>query len=296
MTLDKMILSKLFGLQDMLRQQQIKVVMTCNINEERKVTDHKKDIVIHKMYHPSIRDTYAYLMMCFDEHKVEYSPGELLHIVTKCKGSIRQTVMSLQTSSEDLIKRADETGFKDMNTFEITKKILERRFTSSELDCFMYSDTGVIPYMMYENFPDEVHTNYKFKRGKNQCTLLDLYDDINNTYIDASLMEEKSFHLLDWNMHKYANILKVEKVALTLAPLDKKASHVDVQYRFSQALSKVSHKNILAKKVRAISTTANVSNTAVLNATDQNVQSRNKLQSSMQQELSIQNTYEKYLL
>lgn len=295
-TLDKMALSKVLGLQDMLSQQQIKVVMTCNINDERKITDHKKDIVIHKMYHPSIRDSYAYLMMCFDEHNVDYSPGELLHIVTKCKGSIRQTVMSLGSTKDELTQRADETGFKDMNSFEMTKKILERRATPSELDYFMYSDTGVIPYMMYENIPDEIDANYRLKRGKHQPTLLDLYDDINDTYINASLMEEKSFHLLDWSMHKYADILRVKRTALTLESLEKKATHVDVPYRFSQALSKMSHKNILAKKVRTVSTNANVSHTAILNATDQNVQSRNKLQPSMQQELSIQNTYEKYLL
>jgi len=295
-SLDKMALSKLLGLQDMLSQQHIKVVMTCNINDERKISDHKKDIVIHKMYHPSIRDTYAYLMMCFDEHHVDYSPGELLHIVTKCKGSIRQTVMSLGSTKDELIQRADETGFKDMNSFEMTKKILERRSTPSELDCFMYSDTGVIPYMMYENIPDEIDANYRLKRGKHQPTLLDIYEDINDTYINASLMEEKSFHLLDWSMHKYADILRVKRTALTLESLEKKATRVDVQYRFSQALSKMSHKNILAKKVRTVSTNANVSHAAILNATDQNVQSRNKLQPGMQQELSIQNTYEKYLL
>lgn len=295
-TLDKMALSKLLGLQDMLSQQQIKVVMTCNINDERKITDHKKDIVIHKMYHPSIQDTYAYIMMCFDEHNVEHSPGELLHIVTKCKGSIRQTVMSLGSTKDELTQRADETGFKDMNTFEMTKKILERRATPDELDYFMYSETGVIPYMMYENFPDEIDANYKLKRGKNQPTLLDLYEHINDTYINASLIEEKSFHLLDWSMYKYADILRVKRTALVLASLEKKATRVDVSYRFSQALSKMSHKNILAKKVRTVSTNANVSHAAILNATDQNIQSKNKLQPSMQQELSIQNTYEKYLL
>jgi hypothetical protein len=139
-------------------------------------------------------------------------------------------------------------------------------------------DIGVLPYVLYENFPDELDTNYKFKRGKNNTNLIDTYLAINKYFIDASTFEESAYQSLDWSLLSYANALRMKSIFTGMIELEKKATHKDVKYRFSQILSKMSHKNIMAKKVRTVSASMNVSNTSTLVAVDMNLQTLQNMQ------------------
>lgn len=319
---DKLLLSKILSSQQLLRAKGIKVVITTNIGDEKRCNEHAKDMEIVKLYHPPAKESYVYIMNAFDDGEIPYEPEALLKIVTKCKGSIRQSIMSLESTEGELQLMCDEMAFKDLNNFEICKRILERRYTKKELDYIMYSDPGVIPFMLYENMPDELDTNFKFERGKGKATLQRLYLDMNKAYINGSLLEDKAFSGLDWTYLGYANVLKLETIHALLhhEGIQKKATQKDVKYRFSQLLSKISHKNILAKKIRTISSNVNVSNTAVINATDFSAQTEGKERKAtkatkgaksvkavkaaksssqsitVQEETSVFNTYEKYFV
>jgi len=321
---DKLLLSKLLSCQRLLRDKGIKMIMTTNIGDEKRCNDHAKDMDIVKLYHPVAKESYVHIMLAFDANDITYEAEALLKTVTKSKGSIRQSIMSLDSTEGELQTMSDETAFKDMNNFEICKRILESRYSKKELDYLTYSDPGIIPFMLYENFPDELDTNYKFQRGKGNPTLIDTYLSMNNAFVTSSLFEEKSFSALDWSYLVYGNVLKIDTIHCLLQTVPKKASQKEVRYRFSQLLSKISHKNILAKKIRSISANVNVSNAAVLNATDFSAQTSMKgamvekpakatkatkttkatkakknaktLSLTAQEETSVLNTYEKYFV
>lgn len=280
MNIDRSILSKLINLEKMLKGKKIQIVMTCNINEERKVNEYVKNIEIVKLSYPLYKDSYAYVMNCFNIHDIDHDPKRLLDISQKCKGNIREIILNLETSSQDLEVKSSQDTFKDLNNFEITKKILQRKYDIKNLYYYQQTDIGIIPYMLYENIPDELDTNYKFKRGKNASSLIDYYKTINNNYIEASLFEEKAYSSLDWTFLSYSNMLKMNSIHTVLHSLEQKTNTKDVKYRYSQILSKTSHKNILAKKVKEVSNENNVSNMMIVNAIDVQTQGKEQGETS----------------
>jgi len=256
--------------------------LTCSVNEERKINENVKNIEVVKLSYPLYRDSYAYIMNCFNVNDIEHDPERLLDVSQKCKGNIREIILNLQTNTNDLIEKNVQEAFKDLNNFEITKKILHKKYSKADLDYFQQTDIVIIPYMLYENIPDELDTNYKFKRGKSSLSLIDYYKNINNNFIEASLFEEKAYSGLDWQYYEYANMLKINSIHSTLQSLEQKANVKDVKYRFSQMLSKTSHRNILAKKVKEVSNDNNVSNMLVVNAVDVHTQNNNTLSDNEQ--------------
>lgn len=275
MNVDRMVLSKIISLDKVLKSKKIKVVLTCNINDEKKINENNKNIDIVKLSYPLYKDSYAYIMNCLNDNDIENDPKKLLDVSQKCKGNIREIILNLETNTNDLDEKRSQDAFKDLNNFEITKKILQKKYSKTDLDYFQQTDIGIIPYMLYENIPDELDANYKFKRGKSSVSLIDYYTNINNAFIEASIFEEKAYSSLDWQYYEYANILKMNSIHLTIQALEQKASNKDVKYRFSQMLSKTSHRNILAKKMKEVSNENNVSNMMVLNAID--VQTQNNI-------------------
>lgn len=301
MNVDRLILSKLISLDKILKRKKIKVVLTCSINEEKKMKEHIKNIDVVKLSYPFYKDSYVYIMNCFDVNNIDHDPQRLLDTSQKCKGNIREIILNLETNTNDMKQKSIQEAFKNLNNFEITRKILQKNYSKEDVDYFVQTDIGVIPYMLYENIPDELDTNYKFKRGKSSVTLIDYYKNINDVFIDASILEEKAYSGLDWQYYEYANILKMNSVHLTLQSLEQKAKTKDVKYRFSQMLSKTSHRNILAKKVKEVSTDNNVSNMMVVNAIDVHTQNneperkpKKKSISENSEITSLITTFEKY--
>lgn len=270
---DKCIYSKVMNCNTSLKDKNIKIVITSSLQEEKRVNEHAKDIECIKLYHPSIKDSYAYILGKFDEHNIEYDDGRLLEIVSKNKGSIRESVFSLDSTSEELREKEMNTAFRDMNVFEASKKILQKRHNKTDLDGLIYGDAGNIPYILYENFPIEVDVNYKLGRGKKAASLIDHYLRINDHFITSSVFEDFAFKTQNWGYLVYANNLKFGSIHEMLDTLDKKATTKDVQYKFSQLISKISHKNIMGKKLKGISnSTHDISNTNLIMASDAHAQ------------------------
>jgi energy-coupling factor transporter ATP-binding protein EcfA2 len=308
MNVDRLILSKLISVDKILKNKKIKVILTCSVNEERKINEYNKYIDIVALSYPLYKDSYAYLMNCFNINDIDHDPKHLLDVSHKCKGNIREIILNLETSNNDLNEKSIQEAFKDLNNFEITKKILHKKCSKEDLEYFQQTDIGIIPYMLYENIPNELDTNYKFKRGKSSVSLIDCYKNINNNFIEASMFEEKAYSSLDWQYYEYANMIKMNSIYSTLQSLEQKASVKDVKYRFSQMLSKTSHRNILAKKVKEISNDNNVSNMMVVNAVDVHTQNNHisndneqkpkkkskQLNSQSSEITSLITTFEKY--
>jgi DNA polymerase III delta prime subunit len=270
--IDKFILSKIIALNPLFIENGVKVFMTCNINDERKIQDCVKDIEIFKIYYPCVKDSYVYISSCLDNANIDYDADRLLYIVTQCKGNIRDSILSIKNTNAELDCKSQQRTFKDMNSFEIVKQILSQKSNINDIDYLMKGDLGVIPFILYENIVDELGTNYKFKKGKNEKTLLDVYMYVNKYFVDASNLEDFAYSNMDWTLINYSNTMKMYSIHNSISELERKQTTKDIKYRFSQLLSKMSHKNIMAKKVKNISNNANVSQSSVMFATDIHIQ------------------------
>lgn len=283
MNMDKLVFSKLLSVYKTLSSKNIKIVITCNLSEEKKISEHSKDLTVVKLVHPFYKDSYAHIMNCFDVYNYEHDAQVLLSVVQKCRGNIRETVLNLQSSLDSLQAKMIEDSFKDLNNFEITRKILSKNYTLPELNMYLTGDIGIVPYMLYENMPDELDVNYKFKKGKSAPSLIDYYNRMNDAFITSSYFEDKAYSSQDWKYFEYGNMMKMMSIHCILSDLDKKASIKDVKYRFSQMLSKTSHKNIMAKKVKGLSNNMNVSKMMIVNAVDVQTQNNKEAQETAEE-------------
>jgi hypothetical protein len=111
----------------------------------------------------------------------------------------------------------------------------------------LHDDVQVVSYLLYENFPDEVGTNFDAKKS-----LLSLCNAMNRTFAIASSMEEFMYTHTDWSLYELILLLRIHGTNVLLKDVSRKNTTKDLKYRFSQMLSKISHRNILNKRIKNV--------------------------------------------
>lgn len=244
---DRSVISVLEEIYPLFEKYKVFLVITCKCNEERKIIEFKNKVEIIKINHPSIKDTFAFLSNSNDQLKLNIDYDYLLKIVNKYKGSIRDTILNLYTNDTEI---SINNVFKDMTQFEIIKKIYRKNHSIDEIIYLLKDDMNMVSYLLYENCPDELSSNFDLKVSKNN--ILDIYIQINNTYLNSSKLEDYMYRNSEWLLYTLIQILKLQGVNIILKELKRKSIIKDVKYRFSQIISKISHKNIMNKKIKGI--------------------------------------------
>jgi hypothetical protein len=247
LTTDRNVMSIIEDVYDLLEKHKMFMIITCKSNEEKKIMDMKNKVEPIKINYPSIKDCFAHLSHMKDEHEIDVDDDRLLTLVNKYKGSIRDVIMNLYLDDDEFESIA---AFKDMTQFEVVKKLCRKHHTLDDILNFIKDDVGMVPYLLYENVVDEMYNNFDFRGSKNG--LLKAYESINDCYIHSSQVEGHMYENTEWQFYELVQILKLYGVNATLQALKRKACPKDVKYRFSQMISKISHKNIMNKKVKSV--------------------------------------------
>jgi hypothetical protein len=239
---DRNVLGIIDELYDTLVKFNVFMIITCKSTEEKKLLDaFKGKTEAIKINYPSIKDTFVYLSSCCD---LGVDDDRILELTTQYKGSIRDIVLNLHLKDDEL---SDNVTFKDMTSFEITKKLFRRSHKMSEIMTLLHDDVQVVSYLLYENFPDEVGTNFDAKKN-----LLSLCNAMNRTFAIASSMEEFMYTHTDWSLYELILLLRIHGTNVLLKDVSRKNTTKDLKYRFSQMLSKISHRNILNKRIKNV--------------------------------------------
>ncbi len=238
--IDRSIVSNLLSLLDDIKIYNIFVVITCNIRDDKKVTDFKKDIEIFKLTYPSIKDTYSYLV----NKNITDDLENLLKLSQYYRGSIRDIIMNLNIGNDN---DPYKFMFKDMNNFEIITKIFNNHITINTITNMIVDDSNMITFLLYENFLNEI---------SNKNYTLDSHSKVIDYYIDSTTIETSIYETGNWNYMDVVNSLRILPIKIHFIDKDKK--YKDNKYRFSQILSKISHRNMLRKKISNYSITNNI--------------------------------------
>lgn len=244
---DRNVISLLEDIYPLLKKYNIFIIITCKTHEERKITELKDKVEVIKIDYPSIKDSFIFLSNANDNLELNIDGDHLLKIVNKYKGSIRDIILNLYTNDSEVLVN---NTFKDMTQFEIIKNIYRKSHSNDEIFHLLKNDTNMISYLLYDNFPDELYTNFDLKSSKNN--ILDVYIQINNIYITSSKIEDYMYHNSEWILYDMVQILKLQGINIILDSLKRKKIMKDVKYRFSQMISKISHKNIMNKKIKGV--------------------------------------------
>jgi energy-coupling factor transporter ATP-binding protein EcfA2 len=286
---DRCVLTILDNVIPILTAHNVSILAICRLSEHKKMQEMfksplKPGLMLININNPSPTDAFVYLAN--KELGTAVLEDDLLSLSNKYRGCIRDIVLNIH-SKDDYFTL--ETTFRDMNQFEIVKKLCRSKHTFKEIEQLANYDIGMTPFILYENIIDELNSNYNLKDD-----LLDIYDNINYNYLQMAILEKSIFQNKDWALYDLINTLRVHSTCLQLDKHSekRKTGHTELSYRFSQMISKVSHRNILNKKMKSISNAGVIS--LLCNVDKIGVEESLKKYSS--DEANIITTYRKYFL
>jgi shikimate kinase len=242
-SVEKTILSALMDCMDVITANQGILVIVANSSEERRLMDTKKNPEVVKLSYPQPRDTYSFLL----NQELDVDEEHLLKLVKMYKGCIRDVILNLKGGEDDV---KDGMLYRDLNNFELVKRLYSDGLTLEQHDKLLREDTSILGFMLYENVPEHIAYNLIIPQKK----MIELYDRLNTNFMISCVLESNIYETGCWSLYDLINMMRVFGTLNMLAAFKVKQAHnhKDYKMRFSQILSKVSHKNIMSKKVRTI--------------------------------------------
>jgi hypothetical protein len=142
-----------------------------------------------------------------------------------------------------------------MNNFEIIDCLFQKNpICEKDILDLTTEDTSLLSFLLYENFPDQLYHNHKITGSVNGMpqTMMDAYLKVNRNYMYSCIFENFMFEQSYWSLYDIVHRTRLYSIITALQTAEKKKVTKWFQYRFSQALSKISHRNILRKKMYTI--------------------------------------------
>lgn len=239
--LPSQLMSEIFPLLDPYKTQ---LIITCITDHavKKKLQDVLKSIESIKLSYPSPKEAFVHLLNELGD-KIEGKEERLLELLTKYKGCIRDAMMHLDTPDD---VEAIGLHFKDMNQFELVKALYTKpHITQKDIKFIMHNDIANVSYLMLENFPEELYFN---RVSGDACQM---YLRTLETFSTTAELETYAFNNAEWGLYDSANMIRLAAMAdiLNTNPSKPVTSRKDAQMRFTQLLSKMSHKNIFCKRL-----------------------------------------------
>lgn len=250
LNIDRGVIGVLDEVYKLLIKHQLMMVITCKNNEEKKILDLKTKVEPIKINYPSVKDAFVFLSMMNDRHDLDLDEDNVLKLTNRYRGSIRDVVLNLFTNDEDY---ADHACFKDMSQFEVVSKMCKKSHTLNEIYSLVKDDMSMVSFLLYENFPEEVNNTFDLKASK--TNLIDVYEQLNAYFVQSSILEDYMYSNMEWSLYDLVQIVRLYGANTVMSALTRKKGLIKQgeKYRFSQAISKISHRNIMNKKIKGIS-------------------------------------------
>lgn len=225
----------------------LSILITCKINGEKKLLEFKENIKFIKIYYPHPQKALAPLISFFNSNNVSYDETHLLDLLQKCRGNIRETILNIHTSIYDKQLLDQINKYRDLNTFSLVQSFFKETPSSKDIKFIIKDDISLMSYILYENLPNELYNNKNFRRSDND--IISTYKKINNYYSISTQFENYMYINNDWDFNNYISIMKLWGTSHTLENIKRKKKEKVFKLNHSQILSKISHKNMIHKKI-----------------------------------------------
>lgn len=237
--IDRCAMSNLLGVVQDLCRANVFMLICCNIREEKRLSEFKKDIEVLQVTYPSVKDTFVYLLqaeLCDNEE-------ELLKVVQFYRGNVRDTVLNLKMGNAHDFRK---NNFKDMNQFEVVQKLYQDGCAFEDIRFLINDDVSVLAFLLYENLPEELHNNRAEK------DIISPYLQTNAHFLSSCQLENFIYDFGIWNFFDIINLVRLIAVIALLNEMPRKKTAKWTKFRFSQVLSKVSHRNMMRKRMKQV--------------------------------------------
>jgi GTPase SAR1 family protein len=224
-------------------KDKIPCIFTCNQNDEKKILDLKKHAEAIKLFLPTAKECFAHLMRILERSGFEYDVEILLKACHKTRGNIREAMAEAIHGHNE-----EEAAFKNMNIFETIRRLLTKPLTKKDTFYLIDEEPNIVSCMYYENIPEEMYLN----RTKDLSLAMKTYASIVDIYMESTVIEDFMCKNHEWALWDLIYHMRFVGANAVLMDLPRTPDPKDTTVAFSQILSKVSHKNIMGKRLRGI--------------------------------------------
>lgn len=237
LTNDKVQLSYVINL---IKSGKVIVIVICNSMEEKKVTELKKHVELVRMQLPTPEETYNLLISYFPSLEKE----AVLKVAMKYKGNVRETYNQLTIGANN-----DISNYRNLTPYECVAKMLTSDSVNHDDIMFLVDfEPSIISCTYLENLPEEIH---KYRYPKDIHESMSTYNKVLARYVDSTKIENCSayFHeLILWDIVYLVRFLTANELPNRKTNASNCSTTNDIKP--SQALSKISHKQIMNKRMR----------------------------------------------
>jgi hypothetical protein len=235
---------------------------------------------------PPISDSVNYISSILPRN-VSIDSNVILEVTKKYEGNIRESIQQLVngTLTDNVSK------FRNKSNMEIVKVALSTGIQENEIRYLTENEPNIVSCMLYENLPEEIHNN---RETGNLNATLETYNSIVKNFSDSTILEDYMFKNHDWIFWEYIYRIRFSSLAKCLS-LPKCSTYKDFELRPSQLLSKVSHKQIMNKKIQYLASGLSIENKLLLaDVCNKNFNEKDRKQILSQDENNYISTYNKY--
>lgn len=268
-------------------KNKIPCIFTCNQNDEKKILELKKHSEAIKLFLPSVKECFTYLMRILEHGGFEYDAEVLLKACHTTKGNIREALAEAIHGNNE-----EEAVFKNMNIFETIRRLLSKPLTKKDTFYLIDEEPNITSCMYYENIPEEIYLN----RTKDLSQALKTYASIVDIYMESTVIEDfmcKNHEWALWDLIYHMRFLGANHILMSLP---RTTEPKDTMVAFSQILSKISHKNIMGKRLRSITPGLSVESKILLADHNSVISDKQRKQSLSADENNFVATYAKYFV
>ena len=269
-----------------VQEVRIPCIFTCNLNEEKKVLDLKKHAETIKICLPTPKECFAYLMKLLDRENVHYDVEQLLHACHSMNGNVRESI----AEGVHGLNGGQVTSYKNLNVFETVRRLLTQPLTMRDTYYLIDEEPNIVSCMYYENIPEEMNTN----RTKDMSVALKAYSQIADTFIESTVFEDYMCKNHEWALWDLVFYMRFRGANHVLMSLPRTEHAKDVNVAFSQILSKISHRNIMGKRLRNVAPSVSQETRILLADEQAMVDEKRRKQTLNADENILVNTYSKY--
>lgn len=262
------------------------IIFTCNSNEEKKMKDLKKHVEVIRLAFPSIDESVAYISSILPRN-ISVDNNVIREVTSKYEGNIRESIQQLiHGTLYDKVSK-----FRNKSNMEIVKIALSTGIQDSEIRYLIENEPNVVSCMLFENLPEEIHNN---RVTGNLNTTLETYNIIVKNFSDSTILEDYMFKNHDWIFWEYIYRIRFSSLGKCLS-LPKCTTCKDFELRPSQLLSKISHKQIMNKKIQNLANGLSIENKLLLaDVCNRRINEKDRKQILSQDENNYISTYNKY--
>lgn len=215
----------------------IKIIVSVNIEDEKKITDLKKlTTVLIRLQNPPINECLNYILNILETEDFDVDEELLIDLIKTNNCNLRSIFINLDSDETNNDDDNSNEIYHDKNIFDIVNILFKRNDkTLNDMATGISSDPTLISLIMYDNYKDYYYENFKISKKTNTNFFF-----VNRMFIEGSIIESNAYKNNDLMLVDWANLIKCGSIRAIYNESMVKINPKTLNLKYTTILSRLS--------------------------------------------------------